>query len=80
MAYGHEWPVGFELCGGEAETCRWADARIEGDAVVLDAVSPEGADDATRVRYGWADSPICTLYDGAGLPAIPFEVRIEPAQ
>jgi sialate O-acetylesterase len=30
----------------------------------------------TRVRYCWGDSPICNLFDGAGLPAGPFEMRI----
>ena len=29
-----------------------------------------------RVRYGWADSPVVTLFDGAGLPAGPFEIEI----
>ena len=29
-----------------------------------------------RVRYGWADSPVVTLFDGAGLPAGPFEIPI----
>jgi sialate O-acetylesterase len=24
------------------------------------------------VRYGWAENPICNLYNGAGLPAGPF--------
>ncbi|CEH57476.1 hypothetical protein XACJK48_8510001 [Xanthomonas citri pv. citri] len=31
---------------------------------------------ATRVRYCWADSPVCTLYDRSGLPAGPFEFPI----
>jgi sialate O-acetylesterase len=30
-----------------------------------------------RVRYGWADSPIVILFDGAGLPAGPFEIEIQ---
>jgi sialate O-acetylesterase len=24
------------------------------------------------VRYGWANSPECNLFDGEGLPASPF--------
>jgi sialate O-acetylesterase len=24
------------------------------------------------VRYGWADNPDCNLFNGAGLPAMPF--------
>ena len=31
----------------------------------------------TRVRYCWADGPVCTLFDGAGLPAGPFEAPIQ---
>jgi sialate O-acetylesterase len=30
----------------------------------------------TRVRYCWADSPVCTLFDLSELPAGPFELRI----
>jgi sialate O-acetylesterase len=30
----------------------------------------------TRVRYCWADSPLCNLYDGASLPVGPFEVPV----
>ncbi len=36
----------------------------------------QGAAAATRVRYCWGDSPVCTIYDSAGLPAGPFEVKI----
>jgi sialate O-acetylesterase len=28
------------------------------------------------VRYGWADSPVVTLFDGAGVPAGPFQIQI----
>jgi sialate O-acetylesterase len=31
----------------------------------------------TRVRYCWANSPICTLFDASGLPAGPFELRLQ---
>ena len=24
------------------------------------------------VRYGWADNPVCNLFNSAGLPAHPF--------
>ncbi|MDH5822534.1 sialate O-acetylesterase [Luteimonas sp. RD2P54] len=73
LAYGAPGPVGFELCGPQPERCRWAQADIRGGDVVLrDAPAA-----ATRVRYGWADSPLVNLFDGAGLPAGPFEARIE---
>jgi sialate O-acetylesterase len=64
-------PNGFELCGATQASCRWADSRIEGNNVVL-----VNARDATRVRYCWGEAPVCTLYDGSGLPAGPFEAAI----
>ncbi|MDG2524283.1 sialate O-acetylesterase [Stenotrophomonas sp. HITSZ_GD] len=73
VAYSAARPIGFELCGEVAGTCRYVDARIEGAAVTLDV--PAGAP-AARVRYCWADNPVCTLYDGNGLPAGPFEIPV----
>lgn len=72
VAYGAEGPIGFELCGGEAGSCRYAEARIRGNEVVLRAPVAN----PVRVRYGWADNPVVTLFDGAGLPAGPFEIEI----
>ena len=62
---------GFEVCGAGPASCRWASSRISGNTVVL----PD-AGDATRVRYCWGESPVCTLFDGSGLPAGPFEEAI----
>ena len=59
---------GFAIAGGDKKFER-AEARIEGDTVV---VSSAKVPDPVAVRYGWADSPICNLYNGAGLPASPF--------
>jgi len=75
VAYGAAGPIGFELCGQGPGTCRYADARIQGDQVVLRA---DTAWQVARVRYGWADNPIITLFDGNGLPAGPFELAIDP--
>ncbi|SOD55034.1 sialate O-acetylesterase [Pseudoxanthomonas wuyuanensis] len=75
-AYGADQPVGFELCAAAAGTCRYARAEIRGNQVLLRA--PLAAP-AVRVRYGWADSPVVNLFDGAGLPAGPFEIPIPPA-
>lgn len=47
----------------------WADARIEGDTVV---VSAQEVNVPRFVRYAWAYSPIVTLFSKEGLPAIPF--------
>jgi sialate O-acetylesterase len=66
-------PTAFELCGDAARSCRYVDAALRPDAVLLDASEVPGA---TRVRYGWADAPICTLTDGSGLPAPTFELEI----
>jgi sialate O-acetylesterase len=73
VAYGADGPIGFELCGKASGSCRYANAQIRGNDVVLRASL---GTPATRVRYGWADSPVVTLFDGAGLPAGPFELAI----
>ena len=76
VAYSADHPIGFELCGAKADSCRYALADIQEKQVVLHA--QPSADSVTRVRYCWADSPICTLYDQAGLPAGPFQLAITP--
>ena len=73
VAYGHIAPIGFELCGSERGSCQYAGAQIEGQQVRLQA---DIESEITRVRYCWADSPICTLYDTSGLPAGPFEMSL----
>lgn len=77
VAYGAEQPLGFEICGTAATSCQYATARIKTNAVVLDASS---ADEARRVRYGWADNPVITLFDRSGLPVGPFEIEIPTTQ
>ncbi len=47
----------------------WASAVIEGDSVLVS--SPEVAA-PVAVRYAWADSPECNLFNAEGLPASPF--------
>jgi alpha-glucuronidase len=74
VAYGSNRPLGFELCAADQASCRYADGSVDGNRVTLDV--PAGAQ-PTRVRLCWADSPVCTLFDQAGLPAGPFEIRIE---
>ena len=64
-------PSGFELCDTSQASCRWAESRIDGNTVVL-----RDAGNATRVRYCWGESPVCTVFDGSGLPAGPFEEAI----
>jgi len=75
VAYGADGPIGFELCGPDTGSCRYAGAEIWNHRVTLRSPA---AHEATRIRYCWADSPVCTLFDGAGLPAGPFEFSLSP--
>ncbi|NQU41942.1 sialate O-acetylesterase [bacterium] len=54
---------------GEDKVFHWADARIDGDTIV---VSSEAVPDPVAVRYAWGNNPEATLYNQAGLPASPF--------
>lgn len=59
---------GFAIAG-EDRKFYWASARIDGDSVLIS--SPEVLH-PVAVRYAWADSPECNLYNVEGLPASPF--------
>ena len=55
---------------GEDKKFVWADAKIDGDTVV---VSSDKVPQPVAVRYAWADNPEgCNLYNKEGLPASPF--------
>ncbi len=66
-------PIAFELCGAAIGSCRFTEARIDGNMIRLSG--PE-VSKARRVRYCWGDAPVCNLYDGDGMPAGPFELAI----
>ncbi|HEU5134697.1 MAG TPA: sialate O-acetylesterase [Steroidobacteraceae bacterium] len=68
-------PAGFELCGATQDTCRFVRAQLAGGGKLLLSDSP-GAGAPTRVRFCWADSPLCNLYDTTGLPVGPFEIAV----
>ncbi|MGH8036929.1 MAG: sialate O-acetylesterase [Stenotrophomonas sp.] len=76
VATGANGPIGFELCDAEAKHCAYADATLDGHAVVLNSLR---AATAARVRYCWADGPVCTLRDSSGAPAGPFELSLTDA-
>ena len=65
-------PSGFYICGAD-QRYYWATAKIIGNTVELSCPEVKAP---TAVRYGWADSPICNLYNGIGLPASPFRSNI----
>jgi len=54
---------------GEDRKWYWADAKIEGDTVV---VSSPSVPEPKEARYAWQSNPAATLFNGAGLPAGPF--------
>ncbi len=54
---------------GDDHVWHWADARIEGDTVVVFSPSVPSP---KEVRYAWQSNPAATLANGAGLPAGPF--------
>ncbi len=60
---------------GEDRKWVWADARIEGDTVV---VSSPNVPNPKEVRYAWQGNPVATLFNGAGLPAGPFRTDTWP--
>jgi sialate O-acetylesterase len=60
--------TGFAIAGRDGKFV-WADARIDGDTVV---VSSPKVERPKAVRYGWGNNPACNLYNKAGLPAVPF--------
>jgi len=68
-------PAAFELCGAAEGSCKFVSARLAGGSQV--SLDGSGMGEATRVRFCWADSPLCNLYDRAGLPVGPFEVAVE---
>ena len=67
MAKGGEL-TGFEVAGADGKFVP-ATAKIDGNTVV---VTSEAVPEPRFVRYGWANSPQCNLFNGEGLPASPF--------
>lgn len=59
---------GFSIAGSDRQF-HWASAVIEGDSILVS--SPEVVA-PVAVRYAWADSPECNLFNAEGLPASPF--------
>jgi sialate O-acetylesterase len=63
-----EKPTGFAIAGEDRKFV-WADAKVEGESVVLK--SPAVAR-PVAARYAWANNPVVSLYNKANLPACPF--------
>lgn len=63
---------GFEVAGPDQKWV-WANARIDGDSVLVEAPSVSAP---TALRYAWADNPSGNLYNEAGYPAAPFSITL----
>jgi sialate O-acetylesterase len=59
---------GFAIAG-EDKKWAWANAKVDGDAVVL---TSNKVAKPVAVRYAWGANPACALFSKAGLPAAPF--------
>lgn len=59
---------GFAIAGSNQQFV-WANARIEGETVV---VKSNLVTRPVAVRYAWSNNPDCNLYNKNGLPASPF--------
>ena len=66
----------FSIAGDDRKWY-WADAHIEGDTIV---VSSPSVPQPTQVRYAWQSNPAATLFNGAGLPAVPFRTDDWPGK
>jgi sialate O-acetylesterase len=60
---------------GEDRKWYWADARIKGKTII---VSSPSVPNPKEVRYAWQSNPAATLFNGAGLPAVPFRTDSWP--
>ncbi|MBW8039084.1 MAG: sialate O-acetylesterase [Planctomycetes bacterium] len=68
IANGGEPLKGFAVAGVDRKFV-WADAKIDGETVII---SSNDVSEPTAVRYGWANNPVCNLYNKEDLPATPF--------
>lgn len=59
-----------ELCN---DTCIAAKATLKKGKIIIAA---EQLQDAKKIRYCWADAPVCSLYSKSGIPVSSFEIAI----
>lgn len=60
--------TGIEVAGADGQFYP-ATAQVEGSTVVA---SSDAVATPVFIRYGWANSPNCNLFNADGLPASPF--------
>ena len=66
---------GFAVCDSLFQTFHWAEARIEGNSVI---VWSEKVLWPSEVRYAWGGHPKANLYNKEGFPARPFKTDSFP--
>ncbi|MCX6955181.1 MAG: sialate O-acetylesterase [Verrucomicrobia bacterium] len=71
IAFGK--PVQSVEVAGADRVFRPATAKIDRDTLLV--VSPE-VKEPVAVRYAWKNAPEANLYNGAGLPAVPFRAEL----
>ena len=64
-----EGPIAEFQLAGEDKTFYPADARIEGDAIIVTSAK---VTKPIAVRYAWRNAPMVNLFNADGLPAAPF--------
>ena len=62
---------GFAVAGADGKFV-WADATVQGNSIIL---AGPGVNEPLYVRYAWDDDPVVTLFNGDGLPAVPFRTK-----
>lgn len=67
-------PGEFAICGVDHQW-HWASAKIDGQTIVVS--SPE-VPKPVAVRYAWQSNPVANVYNGAGLPMVPFRTDQYP--
>ena len=74
VTHAKDGTVGGFAIAGQDRRFVWADARIEGNRVIVshpDVASP------VAVRYAWGNNPTtASLYGRSGLPAVPFRTDV----
>jgi sialate O-acetylesterase len=63
-----EAPAEFSVAGAD-HVWHWAEAKLDGDGVIVSSPDVTNPD---AVRYAWQANPRATLFNHAGLPAVPF--------
>jgi sialate O-acetylesterase len=67
---------GFAISGGSNQWV-WANGKIDGQDIV---VWSDQVPQPREVRYAWADNPILSIENGAGLPLRPFRTNAKDQQ